>query len=107
MELAKDDLRKVNEYDYSKMIGDFHLRDSMMKERKKRLKHLVEVNRKYPNQVHSMKETVRNTEEMKIKKYRIEILEKNKRYQAHQEQIKNQNEEKNGKNKQKRKIKSI
>ena len=56
MELAKDDLRKVNEYDYFKMIGDFHLRDSMMKERKKRLKHLVEVNRKYPTQVHSMKE---------------------------------------------------
>ena len=35
MELAKSDLKKQNDYEYNKMIEDFQLKDSIVKERKK------------------------------------------------------------------------
>lgn len=64
MELAKSDLKKQNDYEYNKMIEDFQLKDSIVKERKKRFKNLVDLNKRYPTQVSSMRETVRYTEEM-------------------------------------------
>ena len=44
MESEKTTLRKRNDYDYDKMLEDFHLRDSIVKERKKRLKKGLPVN---------------------------------------------------------------
>ena len=73
MEIAKEDLKRINDYDYNKMIEDFQLRDSMVKERKKRLKHLVEVNKNYSSRVDTMKETVRSAEFEKIQKCKREI----------------------------------
>ena len=99
MEIAKEDLKRINDYDYNKMIEDFQLRDSMVKERKKRLKHLVEVNKNYSSRVDTMKETVRSAEFEKIQKCKREIEDKSRRYEAQREQIRNQNDEKNIKNK--------
>ena len=99
MELAKSDLKKQNDYEYNKMIEDFQLKDSIVKERKKRFKNLVDLNKRYPTQVNSMRETVRYTEEMRMKKMKKELNDKQQRYEEQREQIRSQNEEPNLKNK--------
>ena len=99
MELAKSDLKKQNDYEYNKMIEDFQLKDSIVKERKKRFKNLVDLNKRYPTQVNSMRETVRYTEEMRMKKMKKELDDKQQRYEEQREQIRSQNEEANLKNK--------
>ena len=99
MELAKSDLKKQNDYEYNKMIEDFQLKDSIVKERKKRFKNLVDLNKRYPTQVNSMRETVRYTEEMRMKKMKKELNDKQQRYEEQREQIRSQNEEANLKNK--------
>ena len=99
MELAKSDLKKQNDYEYKKMIEDFQLKDSIVKERKKRFKNLVDLNKRYPTQVSSMRETVRYTEEMRMKKMKKELSDKQQRYEEQREQIRSQNEEANLKNK--------
>ena len=99
MELAKSDLKKQNDYEYNKMIEDFQLKDSIIKERKKRFKNLVDLNKRYPTQVNSMRETVRYTEEMRMKKMKKELNDKQQRYEEQREQIRSQNEEANLKNK--------
>ena len=99
MELAKSDLKKQNDYEFNKMIEDFQLKDSIVKERKKRFKNLVDLNKRYPTQVNSMRETVRYTEEMRMKKMKKELDDKQQRYEEQREQIRSQNEEANLKNK--------
>ena len=85
MESEKTTLRKRNDYDYDKMLEDFHLRDSIVKERKKRLKNLVEVNRQYKGQVQTMKNTIVQNEQDKIDKTKQEIEAKEKRHKTQQE----------------------
>ena len=86
MENERKTLSKRNVYDYNKMLEDFQLRDSIIKDRKKRLKHLVDVNRHYKTQVQSMKTSIIQNEQDKIDKTRQEIETRNQRHIA-QKQI--------------------
>ena len=85
MENEKKTLSKRNVYDYNKMLEDFQLRDLIIKDRKKRLKHLVEVNRLYKSHVQSMRTSIIQTEQDKIDKTKQEIEARNQRHKVQQE----------------------
>ena len=95
-------MKKRNEYDYNKMIEDFTLRDTIAKDRKKRFKPLVELNRRYPKLVKEMKNTVKENELKKIQRFRDEYLKKSQRYEEQRELIRGEKNEKNAKEKKER-----
>ena len=84
MEIAKTSLRKRNVYDYNKMLEGFHQKDIVADKQKKKLKGLVQMNKKYKSQVQSMKNTIIQNEQDKIDKTKQELEEREKRHRAQQ-----------------------
>lgn len=94
MEIAKTSLKKRNVYDYNKMLENFQLQDTIVRDRRKRLKHLVEVNKQYHGQVESMKLSKIQSEQDKIDKTKKELEEREKKYKTQQEANEKEREEK-------------
>ena len=65
---AKENLQRINDYDFNRMVEHFHLKETLTQERRKRFKKLIEVNRQYLSKVDIMRDTIKNEEMKKIEK---------------------------------------
>ena len=65
---AKENLQRINDYDFNRMVEHFHLKETLTQERRKRFQKLIEVNRQYLSKVDIMRDTIKNEEMKKIEK---------------------------------------
>ena len=60
MTYAKENLQRMNDYDFNKMVEHFQLKEALTQERRKRFKKLIEVNKQYLSKVDTMRDTIKN-----------------------------------------------